>query len=80
MLLFHVFVVQLVYRIVFDGTALFACGLLEAILRIHACFVFVDMAEMIACRVSRVLVEPMLLPPLLIHDDSWGSVSMSTLV
>jgi hypothetical protein len=49
-------------------------------LRIHACFVFVDMAEMIACRVSRVLVEPMLLPPLLIHDDSWGSVSMSTLV
>ncbi len=79
MLLFHVFVVQLVYRIVFDGTALFACGLLE-VLRIHACFVFVDMAEMIACRVSRVLVEPMLLPPLLIHDDSWGSVSMSTLV
>lgn len=79
MLLFHVFVVQLVYRIVFDGTALFACGLLE-VLRINACFVFVDMAEMIACRVSRVLVEPMLLPPLLIHDDSWGSVSMSTLV
>lgn len=68
MLLFHVFVVQLVCLVV-DGNTLFACGLLEAILRIHACFVFVDMAEMIACRVSRVLVEPMLLPPLLIHDD-----------